>query len=324
MPSLDFFQKEFKSFLDSKIQIKEPENLYEPISYIMNLGGKRLRPVLTLMATNLLGGDHKEAMHAALAVEVFHNFTLVHDDIMDRAPLRRGKPTVHKKWDINAGILSGDAMLIQAYSLLDYYSDPMFKQLVNIFNITALEVCEGQQMDIDFETREDVSVDEYLEMITYKTAVLVAAALKMGAVIAGASEGEQDAIYQYGIHLGTAFQLQDDYLDTFGDPQRFGKQIGGDIIENKKTYLYLKAREMASLGDQKELMDLYSLEPSDPSVKIEIVSSIFKRSGAEQETKSAIEENTQKAYNSLENLSTHTEAVATLSAFAEKLMGRDI
>ncbi len=324
MPSLDFFQKEFKSFLDSKIQIKEPENLYEPISYIMNLGGKRLRPVLTLMATNLLGGDHKEAMHAALAVEVFHNFTLVHDDIMDRAPLRRGKPTVHKKWDINAGILSGDAMLIQAYSLLDYYSDPMFKQLVNIFNITALEVCEGQQMDIDFETREDVSVDEYLEMITYKTAVLVAAALKMGAVIAGASEREQDAIYQYGIHLGTAFQLQDDYLDTFGDPERFGKQIGGDIIENKKTYLYLKAREMASTGDQKELMDLYSLEPSDPSVKIEIVSSIFKRSGAEQETKSAIEENTQKAYNSLENLSTHTEAVATLSAFAEKLMGRDI
>ena len=324
MPSLDFFHKEFNSFLDRKLEIKEPRNLYEPISYIMNLGGKRLRPVLALMATDLLGGDHKEALHAALAVEVFHNFTLVHDDIMDKAPLRRGKPTVHKKWDINTGILSGDAMLIQAYDLLDYYSDPLFKQLAQIFNKTALEVCEGQQLDLDFETRDNVSVEEYLEMIRNKTAVLVAAALQMGAIIAGASKTEQEAIYKYGIYLGTAFQLQDDYLDTFGDADRFGKQIGGDIIENKKTYLFLKARELASPGDQKELLDLYSLEPSDPTAKIEIVTAIFNRSGAAQETKSAIKAYTQKAYDVLETLSAHKDAVPTLTAFAEKLMGRDI
>ena len=324
MASLDFFQKEFNNFLDQNVQIKEPKNLYEPISYIMNLGGKRLRPVLTLMATDLLGGDYKDSLHAALAVEVFHNFSLVHDDIMDKAPLRRGKPTVHKKWDINAGILSGDAMLIQSYELLEYYDNPLFKQLVQIFNKTALEVCAGQQQDLDFETRDDVSVEEYLEMIRNKTAVLVAGALQMGALIAGASETEQNAIYQYGIYLGTAFQLQDDFLDTFGDASRFGKQIGGDIIENKKTYLYLKARELAEPNDHEELLDLYSLEPSDPSVKIEIVSAIFTRSGAAQETKAAIEAYTQKAYDVLDKLAAHKEAVPALKAFAEKLMGRDI
>ncbi|MCL4165974.1 UNVERIFIED_CONTAM: hypothetical protein GTU68_038733, partial [Idotea baltica] len=180
-------------------------------------------------------------MNAALSIEVFHNFSLVHDDIMDDAPLRRGEQTVHEKWDINTGILSGDAMLIMAYQLFENYEPSTFQALAKLFSKTALEVCEGQQYDVDFETRNDVTIPEYLKMIEYKTAVLVGAAMKMGAIVANASEADQNSIYEFGRHLGIAFQLQDDYLDAFGDPKTFGKQVGGDIIENKKTYLYLKA-----------------------------------------------------------------------------------
>lgn len=324
MPGLAFFQKEFKSFLDQEIQLREPDNLYQPISYIMNLGGKRLRPVLTLMTTHLLGGDYKEALYAALAIEVFHNFSLVHDDIMDDAPLRRGRETVHEKWDVNTGILSGDAMLIKAYELLDYYESPQFKTLVNIFNKTAIRVCEGQQYDIDFESRDDVSIDEYMTMISYKTAILIAAALKMGAVIARASEEHQQALFQYGMNLGIAFQLQDDYLDAFGDIESFGKQIGGDIIENKKTFLYLKSCDLGSPEDQKELADLYSLNPRDPSVKIKVVKEIFQRSGAVQETKMAISSYTSKAFEELKCLSTFENAEPVLRKFGNKLMSREV
>ena len=324
MPTLSSYKKEFNDYLDQIVEVQEPVNLYEPFAYIMNLGGKRLRPVLAMLATDLLGGDSKNALPAALAIEVFHNFSLVHDDIMDDAPLRRGKQTVHEKWDVNTGILSGDVMLIKSYDLLGSYNGDQFKDLVSIFNETAIKVCEGQQYDMDFESREDVEVEEYLTMIGYKTAVLIAAALKMGAIIAGAPENQQEAIYNYGLNLGTAFQLQDDFLDAFGDSSQFGKQVGGDIIENKKTYLYLKARELATTKDKKELMDLYTLNPKDPSTKIKVVKNIFERSGAVEETKAAISHYTNKAFQELNALKSHDKAVEVLTEFGEKLMLRKV
>jgi len=241
MQPIEFYTTEFITYLKNRVTSKEPYNLYEPISYILELGGKRLRPVLTLLTTALFDGNYKNALDAALAIEVFHNFSLVHDDIMDDAPLRRGKTTVHEKWDINTGILSGDAMLINSYQYFESYPNEEFKKLVQLFSKTAIEVCEGQQYDIDFETRDDVTIAEYLKMVEFKTAVLVASAMKMGAIIANTSEENQDLVYEFGRNLGIAFQLQDDYLDAFGDPKTFGKQVGGDIIENKKTFLFLKA-----------------------------------------------------------------------------------
>ena len=234
--SLDIqhYQKHFLEFLASKNWKREPINLYEPVDYILKLGGKRMRPILTLMAADIFSKEYKKAMPAALAVEVFHNFTLVHDDIMDDAPLRRGKETVHEKWDINTGILSGDAMLILAYQFFEEYEPIIFQKLAKLFSKTALEVCDGQQLDVDFETRNDVTIPEYIHMIRLKTSVLVAAALQMGAIVAETSEENEQLIYDFGLNLGLAFQLQDDYLDTFGDSETFGKQVGGDIIENKK------------------------------------------------------------------------------------------
>ena len=239
METLDLtsYQTEFEEYLDKKNWNREPKNLYEPIEYIIQLSGKRIRPILTLMAADILSGNFTKALPAALAVEVFHNFTLVHDDIMDDAPLRRGKKTVHEKWDLNRGILSGDAMLILAYQYFENYPPTIFQKLAILFSKTAIEVCDGQQLDIDFETRKEVTISEYLNMIRLKTSVLVAAALKMGAIVAESSEKNADLLYEYGLNLGLAFQLQDDYLDTFGDPETFGKQVGGDIIENKKTFL---------------------------------------------------------------------------------------
>ncbi|MFB0942647.1 MAG: polyprenyl synthetase family protein, partial [Patiriisocius sp.] len=223
--------------LANKVTLKEPASLYEPIDYILTLGGKRLRPVLTLMSADFFGGNYKQALDASLAVEMFHNFSLVHDDIMDNAPLRRGHQTVHEKWDVNTGILSGDAMLILAYQLFETYRPEVFMQLAVLFSKTALEVCEGQQYDVDFETRNDVTISQYIKMIEYKTAVLIGASLQMGAIIADASQSCQEKIYAFGKNLGIAFQLQDDYLDAFGNPLTFGKQVGGDIIANKKTFL---------------------------------------------------------------------------------------
>ena len=217
------YQEVFNAYLEKRITAREPTGLYDPMHYIMALGGKRLRPVLTLIATAAFGAPKERALDAALAIEVFHNFTLLHDDIMDEAPLRRGKPAVHQKWDVNTGILSGDAMLIYAYQLMESYPESIFKSLMHVFSQTAREVCEGQQYDMDFERRDDVTLPEYLTMITYKTAVLVAAAMKMGAIIAKTSESNQEHIYAYGKNLGIAFQLQDDYLDAFGDPKTFGK-----------------------------------------------------------------------------------------------------
>lgn len=318
------YQSDFLSYLASQKITREPKNLYEPIDYILQLGGKRIRPILTLIASDIFSGDYKKALPAALAVEVFHNFTLVHDDIMDDAPLRRGHETVHEKWDINTGILSGDAMLILAYQYFENYPPSVFQKLAKLFSKTALEVCDGQQLDVDFETRNDVTINEYIKMITLKTSVLVAAALKMGAIVAEAYEEQAEHLYNYGLNLGIAFQLQDDYLDTFGDPETFGKQVGGDIIENKKTFLYLKALEVASKEDQEKLYNLYNVEQKNISEKIMIVSSIFKDNKIPHYTQELIEYYTDKSFDYLNLLNISDTAKEGLRLFGENLMSRKV
>ncbi|MFK5878486.1 MAG: polyprenyl synthetase family protein [Flavobacteriaceae bacterium] len=318
------YKSVFLNYLEKRVLVQEPENLYLPITYILSLGGKKLRPILTLMSADIFGVDYKKALDAALTVEVFHNFTLIHDDIMDAAPLRRGHETVHEKWDVNTGILSGDAMLILAYQYLENYDAATFKKLISLFSKTALEVCEGQQMDIDFETRNDVTIEEYIKMISLKTSVLVAAALKMGAVIANASEKDIKLIYDFGLNLGIAFQLQDDYLDAFGDPEAFGKQVGGDIIENKKTYLYLKAIELGSESEKEILGNLFNTEQHEYQQKIDKVKSIFDSSGAAEKTKEAIKNYTQKAFDVLASISIASEKKQLLREFGEGLMHRNV
>ena len=324
MHSINQYQEFIADYLESQYETKEPKNLYDPIHYILGLGGKRMRPVLTLMSAEVFDADYKKALPAALAVEVFHNFSLIHDDIMDDAPLRRGNVTVHEKWDINTGILSGDAMLILAYQYFEKYEPAIFRELAKLFSKTALEVCEGQQWDVDFETRTDVSIPEYLKMIQYKTAVLVAAAMKMGAIIAETSQENANLIYDFGLNLGLAFQLQDDYLDAFGNPETFGKQVGGDIIENKKTYLYLKALEFASRDQAQQLVDLFAIQPEDSSDKIAAVKEIFVASGAAQETKNAIQDFTFKAFDTLQKISIDNDKKEMLRTFGENLMGRKV
>ena len=324
MHDISQYQDFFIEYLKKQNIQKEPKNLYEPIEYILGLGGKRIRPVLTLMAAEVFDADYKAALPAAMAVEVFHNFSLVHDDIMDDAPLRRGQVTVHEKWDLNTGILSGDAMLILAYQYFEQYEPEVFRDLAKLFSKTALEVCEGQQWDVDFEERNNVKVSEYLKMIEYKTAVLVAAAMKMGAIVAKASEKEADLIYEFGLNLGIAFQLQDDYLDAFGDPETFGKQVGGDIIENKKTYLYLRALKLATPEKGAELQYLYGLELEDNTKKIEASKAIFNESGASKSTQEAIEMYTFKAFETLDKMDISTEKKDILRTFGENLMGRKV
>jgi geranylgeranyl diphosphate synthase, type II len=324
MHAIHQYQEFFITYLENQAINKEPKNLYEPIDYILGLGGKRMRPILTLMASEIFDADYKMALPAAMAVEVFHNFSLVHDDIMDDAPLRRGSQTVHEKWDINTGILSGDAMLILAYQYFEQYEPAIFRDLAKLFSKTALEVCEGQQWDVDFETRKDVTIPEYLKMIEYKTAVLVAAAMKMGAIIAKTSEENANFIYEFGLNLGLAFQLQDDYLDAFGDPKTFGKQVGGDIIENKKTYLYLKALEFSAPEKASELEKLFSLHLNDSTEKIETVKVIFNESGASKATQEAIEMFTFKAFETLEKMDIESPKKEMLKDFGENLMGRKV
>ena len=324
MHSIPEYSSLFIEYLEEKSTVKQPQNLYEPIDYILKLGGKRLRPVLTLLAAELLDSDYKKALDAALAIEIFHNFSLVHDDIMDDAPLRRGKQTVHEKWNINTGILSGDAMLIQAYQLFENYEGDTFRELAKVFSKTAIEVCEGQQYDVDFEIRNDVTISEYLKMIEYKTAVLVAASLNMGAIVAGASQECQHALYEYGRNLGIAFQLQDDYLDAFGDPKTFGKQVGGDIIENKKTFLYITALQKSKKEEAQLLEALFSTTPNNPIDKIETVKEQFIKSGAAKATQEEILKYTQKAFESLEKVNISENKKQLLRDFGTDLMKRTV
>ena len=310
--------------LANKVTLKEPASLYEPIDYILTLGGKRLRPVLTLMSADFFGGNYKQALDASLAVEMFHNFSLVHDDIMDNAPLRRGHQTVHEKWDVNTGILSGDAMLILAYQLFETYEPKVFMQLAVLFSKTALEVCEGQQYDVDFETRNDVTISQYIKMIEYKTAVLIGASLQMGAIIAEASESCQEKIYAFGKNLGIAFQLQDDYLDAFGNPLTFGKQVGGDIIANKKTFLYLTALQKSTPAEAQELSSLFASMPKDPSNKITAVKEIFVCSGAAKATEDEIARYTNTSISLLQDIKISQQHKDTLKSFADFLMNRNV
>lgn len=324
MHAIDEYRKHFVAALDHAVNEKEPKNLYQPVKYILSLGGKRMRPVLTLLSAEIFGADYREALPAAIAVEVFHNFSLVHDDIMDDAPLRRGNETVHEKWDINTGILSGDAMLILAYQYFEQYEPGVFRDLAKLFSKTALEVCEGQQWDVDFEDRDDVTIPEYLKMIEYKTAVLVAAAMKMGAIVAGTSEQNRNDIYDFGLNLGIAFQIQDDYLDAFGDPETFGKQPGGDIIENKKTYLFLKAQEFAKGSEGEQIRHLFSIKPSDNTDKIRSVKTIFDHTGASQAALEAIRDFTFRAFTILEKMDIPLERKTILREFGENLMQRNV
>ena len=254
---------------------KHPAELYEPISYILALGGKRLRPALLLMACDLFGGDVESAVEPALAIEVFHNFTLMHDDIMDNAPLRRGQATVHQKWNSNVAILSGDAMMVEANKLMMKVPDAILRKVMEVFNETATGVCEGQQIDMSFEQRGNVSIDEYLNMIRLKTAVLLGGTLKIGAIIGGATPADAQLLYDFGVNLGIAFQLQDDILDVYGDPDKFGKQVGGDIISNKKTYLLIKALELAKDTQSTELNNWITVQEFANQEKVSAVTDIY-------------------------------------------------
>ncbi len=300
----------------------KPEGLYQPIAYTLEQGGKRLRPMLALMSAQTFGGDPAKALPAAIAIEIFHNFTLLHDDIIDEAPLRRGRETVYKKWNINTAILSGDTMFAIAYGQLCSSETAMLPALMKVFTKTAIEVCEGQQYDIDFETSGDVSIDAYLNMIRLKTAVLLAASLKIGAITANASEADADRIYSFGENLGIAFQLQDDLLDAFGNEEVFGKKTGGDILTNKKTYLYLKALECAAADDRKLLAELYSRRDMEDGEKIGKVLQIFRRADIEKQTEELIMDYFNRAILLLAEINLSEEAKKPLLSLAETMLKR--
>ena len=296
-----------------------PKNLYDPIKYVMGIGGKRIRPVLTLMAHQIFNSDIDKSVKAAVAIEIFHNFTLLNDDIMDEAPLRRGVKTVHEKWDKNSAILSGDTMLVQSYNLLMSVEDIYLREVLNTFNKAAIEVCEGQQWDMDYENREVVSIKEYLKMIEYKTSVLLAASLKIGAINGGATKEESNHLYEFGKNMGIAFQLKDDLLDTFGDPGNFGKQLGGDIISNKKTYLYLKALELSD-EYQKERLIYYFSNNIERDQKIEAVKKIFSNLEIPAQTTKLMEEYHKRALSHLDSI--NSDAKKPLYTFSELLLKR--
>ncbi|SDW23190.1 polyprenyl synthetase family protein [Aequorivita viscosa] len=310
--------------LEKAVSKDEPKQLYDPIKYILSIGGKRVRPALTLLVCDFFDTDFNKAIPAALAVELFHNFSLIHDDIMDDSPLRRGKQTVHEKWDVNTGILSGDAMLILAYRFFEEYEPAIFKELAELFSETALQVCEGQQLDIDFETRDSVQISEYLKMIEQKTAVLLGAAMQMGAIVANASKKDKETMYEFGKNLGIAFQLQDDYLDVFGNPETFGKQVGGDIISNKKTFLYLMAEKRSTPSQAEELTHLFSINPTDPADKIKTVREIFIASKTAEDTRLEIEKYSNLAYSVLYEVNISEDKKELLRQFGKKLMERDV
>ncbi|MGV3764029.1 polyprenyl synthetase family protein [Parapedobacter sp.] len=301
---------------------EHPANLYDPVRYMLQIGGKRIRPLLTLMAADLFSiTDMWRAVPAALAVELFHNFSLVHDDIMDHAPLRRGHRTVHEKWDSNVGILSGDNLLIMAYAQLAKCPTDCLPAILDTFNTMAAQVCEGQQLDMDFERATAVSIDEYLRMIRLKTSVLLGAALKMGALLAGATDTGAQLIYDFGVDVGIAFQLQDDILDVYADPKQFGKQRGGDILANKKTYLLLKALEMADTATRSKL-DGWLADHSEPSEKINRVTAIYDALGIRAEVETAKQRYVERAYTALDAIPVDISRKAPLRELAHALLSR--
>lgn len=308
----------FETRLNNTLPFPErPETLYEPCRYFMGIGGKRVRPVICLMANELFGEITEDAYRAAMGVELFHNFTLIHDDIMDKAPLRRGQTTVHTRNGLTAGILCGDVMAIYAYEQLAHIKTSL-QQVLHLFNKTSIEVCEGQQLDMDFENRDDVTIEEYIEMITLKTSVLLACSLKMGALLGGATEGNADKLYEFGKNLGIAFQLQDDYLDAFGAES--GKIPGGDIIANKKTYLLLKAMENAN---DLQLTAINALLQRDDKSKVPAMLSLFTNTGADVACREAVAHYSQLAFNSLEEAAVQSSRKKHLHDLATYLLARE-
>jgi len=308
-----------KKFIASSPFPLSPATLYEPCRYLLGLGGKRVRPILCLMSNELFGEINEDAWNSAFAIELFHNFTLIHDDIMDKAPLRRGSPTIHAKYGFTAGILCGDIMNIYSYDKLANIEN-FLPQVMQLFNKTAIEVCEGQQLDMDFETRNDVSIAQYIHMITLKTSVLLACSLKLGAIVAGAMGDNANKLYAFGKNLGIAFQLQDDYLDAFGKPDKLGKQKGGDIKANKKTYLLLKALENANGSQHKELEERLQ---SDDENKIPDVLSLFAAIGADTECRQAVEHYSKSAFDCLEQIAVPAARKQPLFELAQYLLQRD-
>ncbi len=317
---------EIQAFLTGELEKldwnRQPVGLYEPIGYILALGGKRIRPALVLLANDMFGGNLKEAAPAALALEVFHNFTLLHDDIMDKAPIRRGKPTVHMKWNDNTAILSGDTMLIEAYKLLAQVPERHLKATLDIFSKTACEICEGQQYDMEFEKRQTVSVPEYMEMIRLKTAVLLGMALQVGAGLADAPKADIEELYQFGINIGLAFQLKDDYLDVYGNEKTFGKAIGGDILCNKKTYMLISALNDAGPETRKEL-EYWLNNTTDDKAKISAVTGIYNMLQTGGKCEEAMDFYFQKAVANLNRISLIEDKKQELRALAQRLMLRN-
>lgn len=307
---------------------REPKGLYAPIAYTLAAGGKRVRPQLAIIASQMFGGKDEDVLPAALALEIFHNFTLLHDDVMDKAEVRRGRPTVHIQWNENTAILSGDQMMIEAYTQLSKVPTHTLARVLQLFNQMATEICEGQQYDVDFEQKNNVSIDEYLMMIRLKTSVLLANALQIGAYIAGATEEEQRALYQFGINIGLAFQIQDDILDVWGDPKTFGKAIGGDIACNKKTFVYLQAMrllgdEAISLEAREELEDWYGKLLDNNKEKIARVKEIFEQLGVREICEQVVADYTKKALQILDTLPQNA-ATEQLRQMAEKLLARSV
>lgn len=322
---IDDLRRQFLDRLAATFSDREPRGLYAPIDYILDLGGKRVRPLVALLAARMFGDeDLSKSMPVALAVEVFHNFTLLHDDIMDDSPLRRGQTTVHEKWDINTGILSGDLMLIQAYQYLcECPNKAALSEMLCTFNRVATGVCEGQQYDVDFEVRQDVTIGEYLKMIELKTAVLLGGALELGALAAGAKKEDADHLYAFGRLTGLAFQLQDDLLDTFGDSQVTGKRTGNDIIRNKKTFLFLKALELLGNEEKGELNAWFADSPADPTNKVIRVTEMMARAGIPQAVAELRDQYQADAYAHLDAAGGDPEVKAVLRALAESLLQRE-
>lgn len=300
-----------------------PQELYDPVRYILSIGGKRLRPALVLMACSAFNDAVHKAVKPALAIEYFHNFTLLHDDIMDHSHMRRGKPTVHEKWGPNTAILSGDVMSILSYKIISESDDQCLKELLQLFNLTALQVCEGQQYDMNFESRMDVTVGEYLKMIELKTAVLIAASLKAGAVSGGADRLDAELLYEFGVNLGMAFQIRDDYLDVYGDPEKFGKKIGNDIITNKKTFLLIEALERSDPETRARLKDLLGNDKLAPEAKVRQVTDIYRQLGIDAISADLAKDYYDKSIQYLERVHVAAARKEPLAVFAGKLMDRE-
>lgn len=315
----DIFCGEFKSLRF----LKNPPELYEPIDYALSEGGKRIRPVLTVMICDFFGNNYQDALNPAIAIEIFHNFTLVHDDIMDNAPIRRGKPTVYKKYNTNTAVLSGDTMFAKAYEFVTFTREDKLPAVLKVFTKTAMEVCEGQQYDMNFETQQDVSLEEYLLMIQLKTAVLMGASLKIGAIMGGASDEQANLIFEFGEEVGMVFQLQDDLLDTFGNETNFGKRIGGDILDCKKTYLYVNAMEKLQGAKREKLLEVYHDLNMDEQLKTAKVQELFREANVIDDCKTLMHKHHVKSMDALDKINMKPKYKKVLSDFAESLLIRD-